>query len=452
MTECNAERSYRLSDVQKQRLALEAMLGEPSPSWILTGAVIEGVTDLARFHEVLADLARVYPVLRTTLVTAGTAESWSQHISSCQDLERGRSPVIALPKVRSWSELTDAMHADLTARNPYYRYAAAYGPDEAGRIRVVFLFDHMVSDIRSVDVVLAHLARNARDARDDTNPRSCGCGGNEFADYLERTATVADTVQLPERYEWALNLMRAANSPHAYIDLPLARPMSVANGGGAAGISSRFVTDASRRHSYTPFAAFVSALALSLEAGFRSPAMFYAPTINRGPAEMESVGWFADTPIMPVRASQITSAVAGELVLDRVRATSEAKAATTETMRDGQALTALVYNRLSGILGSRPPFLDCRPDSLPYLVLGYADRVRERAEWTADGVKIRKVFLPSTVYPPLLLVPGYIYIRLVRVKKAEWAINSIYEAERYQDGTIKTLISSMERYLRQLLG
>lgn len=450
MTECTAEQSYPLSDAQKQRLALEALLGGPALSWIIIGATIRGVGSLARFHDALLDLARVYPVLRTTLVTAGPVESWYQHIRGCHEIWRGRPPVIQVPTAESWAQMVEAMREDLESRNPDFRYTAVYGIDRAGCLRVAFAFDHMAFDIKSIDVVLAHLARVAEgDVRDEAH--ACRCGGNEFAAYLKRTAAIIDRTQLPERYEWALELMLAARSPHAYVSLPVATPLSVMDAGPAGGIHSRFVTDASRRHTYTPFAAFASALTLSLEANFESPAMFYAPSLNREPAEMDSVGWFAGTPIMPLRSTEIMLAVAGERILDEARATSEVRAATTETMRDGQLLTTLIHRRLSESLGGRMPFLDCRQDSLPYLVLGYVDSVRDRAEWKAGNVTVRKVRLPSAVYPPTLLPPGYIYVRLHRAKKAEWSVDAIYETERYEAGAIATLMSSMERYLRQLL-
>jgi hypothetical protein len=50
VTECTAEQSYGLNDAQRQRLALEALLGEPSPSWLVAVATVAGVTNLARFH------------------------------------------------------------------------------------------------------------------------------------------------------------------------------------------------------------------------------------------------------------------------------------------------------------------------------------------------------------------------------------------------------------------
>ncbi len=451
MTECNAEQSYPLSDAQKQRLSLEALLGGPSPSWIMIGATIRGVSNLARFHDALLDLSRVYPVLRTTLVTAGPPESWYQQIRSCHEIWRGRGPVIHLAMVDTWAQMIEAMRESLESRNPDYRYTAVYGIDRAGCLRVAFAFDHMVFDIRSVDVVLAHLAKTAEGDEVHADEHSCRCGSNEFAAYLKRTASIDDGVQLPERYEWALELMLAARSPHAYVSLPVATPLSVRNGGATGGFRSRFVTDRSRRHSYTPFAAFASALMLSLESNFESPAMFYTPSLNRQPAEMESVGWFAGTPIMAVRSRQIRSAIAGERIVDEVRATSEVRAATTETMRDGQLLTTLMHRKLSESLGGRTQFLDCLPDSLPYLILGYADSVRDRVEWTTGNVAVRKTRLPPAVFPPTLLPPGYIYVRLHRVKKAEWAVDTIYETKRYEAGAVKTLMSATEQYLRQLL-
>jgi hypothetical protein len=452
MTECNAEQSYLLSDVQKQRLALETLLGEPSPSWIIVGAVIHGVTNLARFHAALLELSRVYPVLRTTFVTAGPTESWFQQIRNCHEIWRGRPPVVQLSTVNSWAELTEAMHADLEGRNPDYRYAAAYGIDRAGRLRVAFSFDHMVFDIRSIDVLLAHLARAT--AADDVRDygRSCRCGSNEFANYVKRTAIIIDRPQLPERYSWALELMLAARSPHAYVSLPVATPMSTVAAGSVTGIRSRFVTDARRRHSYTPFAAFASAMTLSLEVNFESPAMFYTPTLNREPAEMGSVGWFAGTPIMPVRSTQIMSAVAVERILDELHATSEVMAATTQTVQEGQLLTTLIYRKLSAALAGRMPFVDCLPDSQPYIVLGYVDRVRERVEWKAKDVVVRRARLPGAAFPRTLVPPGYLLVRLLREKKAEWSVEAAYEAERYDGGVIETLLSSMEGYLRQLLG
>lgn len=452
MTECRAEQSYQLNGPQRQRLALEAMLGEPSPSWIIIGAVIQGVTDIARFHDALLELSRAYPVLRTDFVTDGPAESWYQHIRGCHDIWRGRLPITQLPVVSSWSEMIEAMQEDLKGRNPDYRYAAAYGIDDAGRLRVAFAFDHMVFDFRSIDVLLAHLARSTKSDSIDDDGHTCRCGGNEFAKYAKRTAITAGGTQLPERYQWALELMLAARSPHAYVSLPVVTPLSVKDAGGARRIRSRFVTDAHRRHRYTPFAAFVTALALSLETNFESPAMFYIPTLNREPAEMDSVGWFADTPIMPVRSSQIMSAVRGERIVDEALATSEARAAITETMRDGQVMTTLIHQKLSDALGGRLPFMDCDADSLPYIVLGYADRVRDRVEWKSDDVVVTRIRLPMTAFPPALVPPGYIFIRLFRMKEAEWSIEADHETGRYESGSIQTLISSMERYLRQLLG
>jgi hypothetical protein len=452
VTECKAEQSYQLNDAQLQRMSLEALLGETSPSWIIAGAVIRGVTDLARFHDVLLELPRAYPVLRTTLMTAGPAESWHQYIRSCAEIRRGRSPVVQLSTVSSWSEMIEAMREDLETRNPDYRYAAAYCTDSDGCIRIVFAFDHMVFDIRSIDIVLAHLARSADGEGEDENRSACRCGANEFANYVRRTAATGEAVHLPERYEWALELMLAGRSPHAYVSLPLARPLSAKDGGRATRIRSRFVTDAHARHSYTPFASFVSALALSLEANFGSPAMFYTPNLNRTPAEMDSVGWFAGTPIMPVRSAQIMPAVAAERILNGEQATSEARAAITETMRDGQELTTLIHRRLTAALGGRLPFMDCVEDSQPYLVLGYADRVRDRVEWKAKNIVVTRTRLPTSVFAPSLVPPGYIFIRLFRVQKAEWLVEADYETERYQSGTMETLLSAMERYLRQLLG
>jgi hypothetical protein len=352
--------------------------------------------------------------------------------------------------VNSWAELVDAMREDLESRNPDFRYAAAYGRDHTGRVRVAFAFDHMIFDLRSIDLIMAHISRNAEDeVRDDA--RSCRCGGNEFANYVNRTAEVIDRAQLSERYQWAFEAMLAARSPHAYVSLPVAKPLSVMDVGSAGRLRSRFVTDARRRYSYTPFAAFVSALAVSLQVNFESPTMFYTPTLNRGPAEMDSIGWFAGTPIMPVRSSQIMPAVAAEQILDKLQATSEVRTATTETMRDGQLLTTLIHRKLTGALGGRSPFTDCLPDSLPYMVLAYADRVRERMEWRAKDVVVRKVRLPISSFAPTLVPPGYIFMRLIHEKKSEWSVEMDYETERYEGGAIETLMSSMERYLRQLL-
>jgi len=452
VTDCNAEQSYPLNDAQRQRLSLEALLGEPSPSWLIIGAVIHGVTDLARFHDTLLELPRIYPVLRTALVTAGPTESWYQYIRSCHEIWRGRPPVVQLSRVNSWAEMIEALQEDLQSRNPDYRYAAAYGVDQTGRLRVTFAFDHMVFDIMSIDILLARLAGSAGGDDVYDYAHSCRCGGNEFANYVKRTAVIADRVRLPERYEWALELMLAARSPHAYVSLPVATPLSVMKAGGARRLRSRFVTDTHRKHSYTPFTAFASALTLSLEANFESPAMFYTPTLNREPAEMQSVGWFAGTPIMPVPSRQIMSAVTAERIVDEMHATSEVRAATTETMRDGQLLTTLIHRKLSSALGGRLPFMDCLPDSLPYIVLGYADRVRERVEWKTKDVVVRKVRMPRTAFAPALVPPGYIFIRLLREKKAEWSVEVDYETGRYESGAIETLMSSTERYLRQLLG
>ncbi len=450
MTECDAAQSYLLNEAQRQRLSMEALLGEPSPSWLIVGAVIHGVTDLARFHDTLLELSRAYPVLRTSFVTDGPAESWHQYIRSCHEIWRGRPPVVQLSAANSWAEMIEAMRENLASRNPDYRYASVYGIDQAGCLRVAFAFDHMVFDIRSIDILLAHLARSAADDVVHDYARSCRCGGNEFANYVKRTEA-ADGTHLPERYEWALELMLTARSPHAYVSIPVVTPLSIMEAGGTRRIRSRFVTDERRKRRYTPFAAFVSALTLSLEVNFESPAMFYAPTLNRQPAEMESIGWFAGTPIMPVRSSQIMPAVAAELILDEVRATSEVRAATTETMRDGELLTALIHRKLSRALGGRSPFMDCLPDSLPYIVLGYADRVRDRVEWKAGDMAVRRVRLPMAAFPPSLVPPGYINIRLLRAKKAEWSVEVDCEVERYESGAIETLMSSMERYLRQLL-
>lgn len=450
MTECKAEQSYPLNDAQKQRLALEALLGEYSPSWLVIGATIQGVTDLARFHDALLELPRVYPVLRTEFVTTGPAESWCQQIRSCQDIWRGRSPVFRLPMVDSWAEVVEAMREDLDSRNPHFRYAAAYGRDHAGLIRVAFAFDHMIFDVRSIDLIMAYISRSAGNEVGDYAD-FCRCGGNEFANYVNRAAEVIDRAQLSERYQWAFDMMLAARSPHAYVSLPVAKPLSIMDVGSAGRIRSRFVTDARRKYGYTPFAAFVSALAVSLKANFESPTMFYAPTLNRAPAEMESIGWFAGTPIMPVRSSQIMPAVAAEQILDNLHATSEVRAATTEAMRDGQLLTTLIHRKLTGALGGRSPFTDCLPDSLPYMVLAYADRVRERAEWTTRDVVVRKVLLPPSSAAPALVPPGYIFMRLIHAKKGEWSLEMDYETERYEGGAIEILLSSTERYLRQLL-
>lgn len=450
MTECKAEQSYLLNDAQKQRLTLEALLGEYSPSWLIIGATVQGVTDLARFHDALLELSRVYPVLRTEFVTTGPTESWYQQIRSCRDIWRGRPPIFRLPVVSSWAEMVEAMREDLESRNPDFRYAAAYGRDHTGCIRVTFAFDHMIFDLRSIDLIMAHISRSAENEVRD-HAHSCRCGDNEFANYVNRTAEVIDSAQLSDRYQWAFEMMLAARSPHAYVSLPVAKPLSMMDVGSAGRLRSRFVTDARRRYSYTPFAAFVSALAVSLKVNFESPAMFYTPTLNRAPAEMESIGWFAGTPIMPVRSSQIMPAIAAEQVLDKLHATSEVRAATTETMRAGQLLTTLVHRKLTSALGGRSPFTDCLPDSLPYMVLAYADRVRERMEWTAGDVVVRKVRLPISSFAPTLVPPGYIFIRLIHVKKGEWSVEMDYETERYEGGAVDTLMSSMERYLRQLL-
>jgi hypothetical protein len=452
VTECSAEQSYLLNEAQRQRLSLEALLGEPSPSWVIAGAVVHGVTDLARFNDVLLELPRAYPVLRTSFVTAGPAESWYQHIRSCHDIWRSRPPIVQLSQVSSWAEMLEAMRENLAGRNPDYRYAAVYGIDHAGCLRVAFAFDHMVFDIRSIDVLLAHLARSAGGDLMRDPAHSCRCGSNEFAHYVKRTDAIAEGAHLPERYEWALGLMLAARSPHAYVSLPIAIPLSIMGAGGTRRLRSRFVTDAGRKHSYTPFAAFVSALTLSLAANFESPAMFYSPNLNREPAEMESIGWFAGTPIMPVRSEQIVPALAAERILDGARATSEAKAAITDTMQNGQLLTTLIHRKVSDALGGRVPFMECSPDSLPYIVLGYADRVRERVEWKAKDVVVRRARLPMAASPPALVPPGYIFIRLIRANRAEWSVEADYEKERYESGAIQTLMSSMERYLRQLLG
>lgn len=453
MIECIAEQSYRLNDAQRQRLALEALLGEPSPSWLVALATVDGVTSLARFHQALAELARVYPVLRTTIVLEGPTEAWHQRIRSCQEAWSSPPPIFGVSKVSSWDDLIEAMEDDLEGRNPGYRYAAAYGIDDSGCLRVAFAFDHMVFDIKSINIVLANLAERANgDEVPDSGP-SCRCGGNEFVNFVKRTTDLADTPSLPERYEWASELMLAARSPHAYVSLPVVIPMSTMEAGGTTRFSSRFVTDPSRRHPYTPFAAFVSALALSLELNFESPAMFYAPSLNRRPHEMQSVGWYAGTPILAVRSKPIASAVAAGRVLDQPGMTSEVKAATTETMADGALLTAIVHRKVSDVLGgSRLPFMDCLPDSRPYIVLGYVDRVRERLEWTANGVTVRRARLASSAFPPPLVPPGYILARLHRLKKGQWSVEVDYERERYQSDAIETLTTSAEGYLRQLLG
>jgi hypothetical protein len=451
VTECTAEQSYGLNDAQRQRLALEALLGEPSPSWLVAVATAAGVTNLTRFHDALAELSRVYPVLRTTFVTDGPAESWHQYIRDCREIGSNPPPIIALPEVNSWAELIGALEPYLEGRDPDYRYAVAYGSDDSGCLRVALAFDHMVFDIKSIDIVLAHLARNA-EGEGSTEDAACRCGSNEFVDFVKRTTAIADKLTLPERYEWAHELMLAARSPHAYVTLPVAIPMSKMDAGGTTRFRSRFVTDPSRRYRYTPFAAFVSALTLSLEVNFGSPAMFYAPSLNRQPAELESVGWFAGTPILPVHLKPIMSAVSGMRVLDGGHATSEVTAATTETMRDGPLLTTIVHRRLSDALGGRLPFMDCLPDSQPYIVLGYADRIRERVEWKAGDVTVRRVRLAMAAFPPPLVPPGYTLVRLLRAKKGEWSVEVDYETERYERGAIQTLMSSAEGYLRQLLG
>jgi hypothetical protein len=451
--ECIAEQSYPLNDAQRQRLALEALLGEPSPSWLVALATVEGVTSLARFHQVLAEFARVYPVLRTTIVTQGPTESWYQRIRSCQEAPSRPPPIFPVSDVSSWGDLIEAMEDYLEGRNPDYRYAASYGIDDCGVLRIAFAFDHMVFDIRSIDIVLANLAERAgRDETPDSGP-ACRCGTNEFVKFVRRTTSLAETPALPERYEWASELMLAARSPHAYVSLPIAVPMSTMEAGGTARFSSRFTTDPGRRSAYTPFAAFVSALALSLELNFESPAMFYAPSLNRQPHEMESVGWYAGTPILAVHSKPIMSAVVAGRVLDPAGMTSEVKAATTETMADGARLTAVVHRKVSDALGGgRLPFLDCLPDSRPYIVLGYVDHVRVRLEWTANGVTVRRARLASSAFPPPLVPPGYILARLHRLKKGQWLVEVDYERERYGSGAIETLVTSAEGYLRQLLG
>ncbi len=183
--------------------------------------------------------------------------------------------------------------------------------------------------------------------------------------------------------------MLAARSPHAYVSLPVAIPMSIMDAGGTDPVSVALCHRPGRRYSYTPFAAFVSALTLSLEINFESPALFYAPSLNRQPAEMESVGWFAGTPILPVRSDKpIMSAVAAERILDRGPRPSEVRRRRPRPMRDGPLLTTIVHRRLSDALGGRLPFMDCLPDSLPYIVLGYADRVRERTGVEAGDVTV----------------------------------------------------------------
>jgi hypothetical protein len=452
VTECTAEQSYGLNDAQRQRLALEALLGEPSPSWLVAVATVAGVTNLAKFHEALAELSRVYPVLRTTFVTDGPAESWHQRIRGCQETLSNPPPIIQVPEVDSWAGLIEALEPYLEGRDPDYRYAVAYGREDSGHLRVAFAFDHMVFDIKSIDIVLAHLAKHAEGGGSAEGGQPCRCGSNDFVDFVKRTTAVADGPALPERYEWAHELMLAARSPHAYVTLPVAIPMSTMDAGGTTRFQSRFVTDPSRRYRYTPFAAFVSALTLSLEVNFGSPAMFYAPSLNRQPAELESVGWFAGTPILPVHSKPIMSAVAALRILDGGHATSEVTAATIETMRDGALLTTIVHRRLSDALGGRLPFMDCLPDSQPYIVLGYADRVRERVEWKAGDVTVRRARLAAAAFPPPLVPPGYTLVRLLRAKKGEWSVEVDYETERYENGAIQTLMSSAEGYLRQLLG
>jgi hypothetical protein len=452
VTECTAEQSYGLNDAQRQRLALEALLGEPSPSWLVAVATVAGLTNLARFHDALTELSRVYPVLRTTFVTDGSAESWHQSIRDCHEIGSNPPPIIQLPEANSWAELIEALEPYLEGRHPDYRYAVAYGSDDSGWLRVALAFDHMVFDIKSIDVVLAHLAGNAEGEGSTAGAPPCRCGSNEFVDFVKRTTAIADRPALPERYEWAYELMLAARSPHAYVTLPVAIPMSTMDAGGTTRYRSRFVTDPSRRHRYTPFTAFVSALTLSLEVNFGSPAMFYAPSLNRQPAELESVGWFAGTPILPVHSKPIMSAVAATRILDGGQATAEVTAAITETMRDGPLLTTIVHRRLSDALGGRLPFMDCLPDSQPYIVLGYADRVRERTEWKAGDVIVRRARLAMAAFPPPLVPPGYILVRLLRAKKGDWSVEVDYETERYESGAIQTLMSSAEGYLRQLLG
>ena len=215
----------------------------------------------------MAELSRVYPVLRTTFVTDGPAESWHQYIRDCREIGSNPPPIIALSEVNSWAELIGALEPYLEGRDPDYRYAVAYGSDDSGCLRVALAFDHMVFDIKSIDIVLAHLARNA-EGEGSTENAACRCGSNEFVDFVKRTTAIADKLTLPERYEWAHELMLAARSPHAYVMLPVAIPMSKMDAGGTTRFRSRFVTDPSRRYRYTPFAAFVSALTLSLEVNF----------------------------------------------------------------------------------------------------------------------------------------------------------------------------------------
>jgi hypothetical protein len=61
------------------------------------------------------------------------------------------------------------------------------------------------------------------------------------------------------------------------------------------------------------------------------------------------------------------------------------------------------------------------------------------------------VRLPISSFAPTLVPPGYIFIRLIHEKKGEWSVEMDYETQRYEDGSIEILMSSMERYLRQLL-
>ncbi len=453
MTECTAEQSYGLNDPQRQRLALEALLGEPSPSWLVALAFVDGVTDLARFHDALAELARAYPVLRTTFVMEGPRESWHQRIRGCHEIWSSPPLIYQLPKVSSWDELIEAMEPDLEGRNPDYRYAAAYGTDDDGCLRVAFAFDHMAFDIRSIDIVLAYLARSLGGGDGSARAGSCRCGRNDFVSFIERTAALADNSPLPERYEWAHDLMLAARSPHAFVSLPVAVPMSVMQAGGTTRYRSRFVTDPSVRHSYTPFAAFVSALTISLEVNFESPALFYAPSLNRLPAEMDSVGWFAGTPILPVHSKPILSAVTAGRILDAAGATSEVKAATTEAMADGALLTTIVHRKISEALGGgRLPYMDCLPDSMPYIILGFVDHLRGHREWKANDVTVRRAPLAAAASPPPLVPPGYTLVRLHRVKKGQWSVEVDYETERYKSGAIEALMASTEGYLRQLLG
>jgi hypothetical protein len=453
VTGCTAEQSYELNDPQRQRLALESLLGEPSPSWLVALAFVDGVANLARFHEVLAEFARVYPVLRTTFVQEGPAESWHQRIRNCHEIRGNPPPIYHVPKASSWDELFEAMESELEERNPDYRYAAAYGIDDDGRLRVAFAFDHMAFDIRSIDVVLAQLAKSAGDGDRPDRADSCRCGGNDFATFIKRTAALAESQALPERYEWAHDLMLAARSPHGFVSLPVITPMSVMKAGGTTRYRSRFVTDPGRRHSYTPFAAFATALTISLEVNFGSPALFYSPSLNRLPDEMESVGWFSGTPIMPVRSKSIMSAVEAERIVDEKGAVSEAKRAATEAMADGALLTNIVHRKVNEALGGgRLPYMDCLPDSLPYIILGFMDSIRERLEWKGNEVTVTKMRPPASASPPPLVPPGYTLVRLFREKKSQWSIVVDYETERYQSGAIETLMVSAEGYLRQLLG